>query len=103
MNPLDLNEIADLDQIFNLTWEEEIDPTIPDGLEFSPKVNELPAAPAPQAAKPQPMAQAGAAPAAPVQPRPTPTPAAKAAGGYSDLKPNSSSQQDSRADSLFEG
>lgn len=89
MNPLDLNEIADIDQLLNLTWEEEVDPTIPTGLEFSPKN--------------KPMAQTGAAPAAPVQPRPQPAPVAKAAGGYSDLKTNSSGQQDSRADSLFEG
>ena len=103
MNPLDLNEIADLDQILNLTWEKEIDPTIPDGLEFSPKANQLPAAPAPQPTKSQPMAQTGAAPAAPVQPRPQPAPVAKATGGYSSLTQSQSSSQDSRADSLFGG
>lgn len=100
MNPLDLNELADIEQIFNLTWEEELDPTIPDGLKFSPnKVNELPAQQ--QGANAQPMAQAGAAPAAPVQPRPKPAPVAKATGGYSDLQSKPSSQHDSRADSLF--
>lgn len=87
-------------------FDEKIEVSLPEGMEvpsesIPAEAGAAPAAPAPPVAQPQPEVPAAPQPMTPAAPKPSA--GAGAPDGLSQITSTQPAQQDSRADSLFEG
>ena len=102
----EFNDPALVLRVMEEGFDEKIEVSLPEGMEvpsesIPAEAGAAPAAPAPPVAQPQPEVPAAPQPMTPAAPEPSA--GAGAPDGLSQITSTQPAQQDSRADSLFEG
>ena len=102
----EFNDPALVLRVMEEGFDEKMEVSLPEGMEvpsesIPAEAGAAPAAPAPPVAQPQPEVPAAPQPTTPAAPKPSA--GAGAPDGLSQITSTQPAQQDSRADSLFEG